>query len=62
MTLVVRTLTIKLGSYSLLKTLSTDTPEIMALRFNDKNDNDALDTSLLAELAAGRVDALITEV
>jgi hypothetical protein len=58
---VVRTLTIKLGSYSLLKTLSSDAPEIIALRVNDKNDNDALDTSLLAELVAGRVDALITE-
>jgi predicted nucleic acid-binding protein len=58
---VVRTLTIKLGSYSVLKTLAKDTPEILALRVKDKSDNDALDTSLLAELMAGRVDALITE-
>lgn len=58
---VVRTLKIKLGSYSVLKTLASDTPEIAALRADDQTDNDVLDTSLLAELTAGRVDALITE-
>lgn len=58
---VVRTITIKLGSYSLLKTVAPDTPEIAALRLQDITENDALDTSLLAELIAGRVDILITE-
>jgi predicted nucleic acid-binding protein len=58
---VVRTLNIKLGSYSVLKTLADDAPEIASLRLDDKTDNDLLDTSLLAELKAGRVDALITE-
>jgi hypothetical protein len=58
---VVRTLNIKLGSYSVLKTLAPDTPEISALRVEDKTDNDRLDTSLLAEIMAHRVEALITE-
>lgn len=57
----VRTLEIKLGSYTALKTIASDTPGITALRAQDVSDNDRLDTSLLAELAAGRVDALITE-
>ena len=58
---VVRTLTIKLGSYRVLKTVASDTPEVAALRVEDKTDNDILDTSLLAELVAGRVDAVISE-
>jgi predicted nucleic acid-binding protein len=58
---VIRTFKVKLGSYRVLKTLAPDTAEIANLRANDKTDNDALDTSLLAELAVGRVDALITE-
>lgn len=58
---VVHTLTVKLGSYVVLKTLAADTPEVCRLRAEDKTDNDSLDTSLLAELATGRVDALITE-
>ena len=58
---VVRTLKVKLGSYTVLKTLALDTPEVARLRVHDKTENDTRDTSLLAELAAGRVDALITE-
>jgi len=58
---VVRTLNAKLGSYKVLKTLAPDTPEVADLRIHDKTDNDVLDTSLLAELAGGRVDTLITE-
>jgi hypothetical protein len=58
---VVRSLGIKLGSYSVLRTLAPDTPEITALRGADLDANDSLDTSLLAELVAGRVDAVITE-
>lgn len=56
-----KTLGIKLGSYSVLKSLAQDTPGIEALRRHDKTPNDQIDTSLLAELAAERVDALITE-
>jgi predicted nucleic acid-binding protein len=58
---VVRTLNVKLGSYSVLKTLAPEAPEIASLRIHDKTGNDSLDTSLLAELVAGRVGALITE-
>lgn len=58
---VVRALTAKLGNYSVLKTLAADTPAVAGLRVTDKTDNDVLDTTLLAEVAAGRVDALITE-
>lgn len=56
-----RTFSIKLGSYSVLQTTPPETPEIAAIRADDHGPNDQLDTSLVAELAAGRVDALITE-
>lgn len=58
---VVRTLGVKLGSYSQLKTRAPDTPAIASLRLDDRTPNDAIDTSLLAEVAADRVDLLITE-
>jgi hypothetical protein len=58
---VVRTLGVKLGSYSQLKTRAPDSPEIASLRVHDRTPNDAIDTSLLAEVAAERVDLLITE-
>ncbi len=58
---VVRTFQAKLGSYVLLRTLAPDTSGIAALRLRDQSDNDTNDTSLLAELVAGRVDLLITE-
>lgn len=58
---VVRTLKVKLGSYHVLRTLAPDTPQIANLRASDTTDNDKLDTSLLLELDAGRVDTLITE-
>ncbi len=58
---VVRTLEVKLESYSTLKTRASDTPEIARIRAGDRTPNDAIDTSLLAELFAGRVDILITE-
>ena len=38
---LVRTLDVKLGSYTTLKTAARDTPEIELLRAEDKNDNDA---------------------
>lgn len=58
---VVLTFERKLQSYSQLKTRAADTPEIAALRPDDKTDNDRVDTSMLAEVAADRVDILITE-
>jgi predicted nucleic acid-binding protein len=58
---VVRTFEIKLGSYAVLKTTAPDTPEVQKIRASDQTPNDEIDTSLVAELAAGRVDAIITE-
>jgi hypothetical protein len=58
---VVSTLRAKLGSYSALRTTAPDSPQITALRAQDRSPNDGVDTSLLAELHAERVDALITE-
>ncbi len=58
---VVHTLGVKLGSYRPLKTRAPDTPEVAKLRAEDSLPNDAIDTSLLAEVAADRVDILITE-
>ncbi|MBB4635219.1 PIN domain-containing protein [Longimicrobium terrae] len=58
---VVRTLEIKLGSYVVLKTTAPDTPKIKEIRASDQTPNDEIDTSLLAELVANRVDAIITE-
>jgi hypothetical protein len=58
---VVRTLERKLESYKTLKTRAPDTPEIAKLRESDKDENDDVDTSMLAEVAADRVDVLITE-
>jgi hypothetical protein len=58
---VVQTLRIKLASYRVLKTRAADTPEIAALRSHDVSANDRIDTSLLAEVAADRIDLLITE-
>lgn len=58
---VVKTLELKLKSYKTLKTRAPDTPEIAALRTADRTANDEVDTSMLAEVAADRVDMLITE-
>ena len=58
---VVRSLKIKIGSYEVLKTKAPDSASITALRARDVTPNDHIDTSLLAELAADRVDVLITE-
>lgn len=58
---VVSSFEIKLGSYITLKNLSQDTPEIAALRTADVTENDANDTSILAEIASGRAQILITE-
>jgi predicted nucleic acid-binding protein len=58
---VVDTLTKKLGSYEVFKTLSADTAGIALIRREDVTENARNDTSLLAEVAAERVDLLITE-
>ena len=58
---IVRTFNIKLGSYEELKTVAPDVPALAAIRARDVTDNDAIDTSLVNELAAGRVDLLISE-
>jgi hypothetical protein len=58
---VVRTLERKLESYKALKTTAADTPAIAKLRTDDQTENDEVDTSMLAEVAADRVDLLITE-
>jgi predicted nucleic acid-binding protein len=58
---VVRTLDLKLRSYPTLKTTAPDTPAIATLRTEDQSENDEVDTSMLAEVAADRVDILITE-
>jgi hypothetical protein len=57
----VRTLERKLQSYKVLLSKAPDTAEVSKLRSEDKTPNDTIDTSLLAELAANRVDILITE-
>ena len=58
---VVRTFERKLQSYKVLKTLAPETAEIIALRIEDRTENDRVDTSMLAELVGDRVDILITE-
>lgn len=58
---VVQTMERKLQSYKTLKTKAPDTPSITQIRAEDRTDNDKVDTSMLAEVAADRVDFLITE-
>ncbi|NTU81951.1 MAG: hypothetical protein HGA45_21660 [Chloroflexales bacterium] len=59
---VVASFDIKMQNYHELRTQAPDNPIIQALRANfDTNANDAIDTSLLKEVLAGRVDLLITE-
>ena len=58
---VVQTLERKLQSYKILGTRAPDTPKIAALRAHDMSENDVVDTSMLAEVAAERVDILISE-
>lgn len=58
---VVDTMKIKLENYNVLKTISSDLPQISTLRANDKNVNDSNDTTILNELLNRRVSYLITE-
>ena len=59
---VVATMEAKIKNYSLLRTQAIEGPEIQDIRARyDKDDNDAIDTSLLKEVLYHRVDLLITE-
>jgi predicted nucleic acid-binding protein len=59
---VVATFETKIDSYHILKITAPESPQIQAIRAKyDKNDNDRIDTSLLKEVFADRVDILITE-
>lgn len=59
---VVKTFQVKIESYKVLKTTASDLPQIEKIKTDfDQNENDLNDSSLLNELASGRVDALITE-
>ncbi|MCW3168479.1 hypothetical protein OMO38_08060 [Chryseobacterium sp. 09-1422] len=58
---VVNTMKVKIANYNVLKTISQDSDAIKSLRLNDKSTNDSNDTSILNELASGRVNYLITE-
>ena len=58
---VVHTMKVKVQSYHLLKTRAPDSSTITKLRARDLTPNDHVDTDLIAEVAAGRVDILVTE-
>lgn len=59
---VVKTIQTKIQNYNTLKTEAPESSEIAAIRAKyDNNENDNIDTSLLKEVYAGRVDYLITE-
>lgn len=59
---VVQSIQTKLKNYNLLKTEAPESPEIEVIRDKyDQNENDHIDTSLLKEVFAGRVNYLITE-
>ena len=58
---VVRTLKLKLRSYPVLKTRAPETAQVRSLRAHDITENDRVDTSLLAEVVAERVQFLVTE-
>jgi predicted nucleic acid-binding protein len=58
----VKTIETKIKNYNLLKTEAPETDEITKIREKfDSSDNDAIDTSLLKEVYAERVNYLITE-
>jgi len=59
---IVDTIKTKIQNYSLLKTVAPEYPEIEEIRKKyDRNDNDKIDTELLKEVFAKRVDYLVTE-
>jgi predicted nucleic acid-binding protein len=58
---VVRSFEAKLRSYAQLRTVARDTPTIDEIRQSDRTTNDIIDTDLLREVVAGRVDLLLSE-
>lgn len=59
---VVETIATKIQNYNLLKTQAPESDEIKDIRDKfDKTENDKIDTSLLKEIFARRIDYLITE-
>ncbi|MBA3469044.1 MAG: hypothetical protein H0T53_05315 [Herpetosiphonaceae bacterium] len=59
---VVATMETKLQNYYVLKTQAPETAAIEKIRtVFDRNENDTIDTALLKEVAAERVDILISE-
>lgn len=58
---VVRAFKVKLESYHVLRTVAPESSETSALGAGDHTENDRTDTALLREVAAGRIDTLITE-
>jgi len=57
----VKSFYIKMGSYELLPSIAPLSPDLTKISANDKTDNDKIDTALLNELYAERVDILISE-
>ena len=57
----VKILDTKLSNYNILKTLSSDTEEILTLKKQDKDQNSLNDTEIIKELFNKRVEFLITE-
>lgn len=59
---VIKTIKTKIQNYNLLKTEAPEVEEIKRVRVKfDKDENDSIDTSLLKEVFAGRVNYLISE-
>ena len=58
---VVRSFQAKLRSYIELRTMARDTPAIAQIRISDKTSNDSIDTDLIREVVAQRVDFLLSE-
>ena len=59
---IVNTMETKLKNYNVLKTEAPELPAIQNIRSKfDQNENDRIDTSLIKEVFAGRIDLLITE-
>lgn len=58
---VVRSFNAKLRSYHQLQTLAADPPVLSVIRENDQTENDSIDTDLIREVLAERVDVLISE-
>jgi len=59
---IVNTIRAKIQNYALLKTEAPESPEIETIRDKyDQDENDAIDTSLLKEVFAERVNYLVTE-